>query len=66
MKYLGAYYLAVLGGDVHPTKEKIKSILESIGCDVDEAKISALLSGFGDQSLDEVKKKGERRKEKVN
>ena len=40
MRYVAAYLLAVLGGKPNPGKEDIQKILESIGLDVDDEKLS--------------------------
>ena len=40
MRYVAAYLLAVLGGNSNPGKEEITRILESIGLDVDDERLS--------------------------
>ena len=40
MRYVAAYLLAHLGGKENPTKEDVQQILESVGLDVDNDKLS--------------------------
>lgn len=40
MRYVAAYLLASLNEDEKPNKEKIISILDSVGIDVDDEKLS--------------------------
>lgn len=40
MRYVAAYLLATLGGKSNPSKGDVQSILESIGLDVDDEKLS--------------------------
>lgn len=44
MKYLAAYLMAVVAEDAHPTEDKIKTILASIGAEVDQEILSAFLT----------------------
>ncbi|KAJ8492534.1 hypothetical protein OPV22_014255 [Ensete ventricosum] len=44
MKVVAAYLLAVLGGNTHPSAGDLKSILESVGAEVDEKRVDLLLS----------------------
>ena len=39
MRYVAAYLLASLGEEGAPSKEKIVSILDSVGIDVDDEKL---------------------------
>lgn len=54
MKYIAAYLLAQIGGDAAPNKDKIKSILESVGITVDEEAVNALLSKVEGKNIDEL------------
>ncbi len=45
MKYLAAYLLLVEGGNTSPSASDITSLLETV-VEVDESRISALLSAF--------------------
>ena len=40
MRYVAAYLLANLGGNDNPSKEDIVKILESVGLEVDDEKLS--------------------------
>lgn len=54
MKYLAAYLLLVQGGNAAPSAADIKSVVESVGAEVDEARINELLSSLeGKGSLEE-------------
>jgi large subunit ribosomal protein LP2 len=44
MKYLAAYLMAVVAEDSHPTEQKIKTILESIGAEIDQELLTAFLT----------------------
>lgn len=60
MKYLAAYLLLLQGENTAPTAADIKSVIESIGVEADEARISALLASFeGKGSLQEIIAEGQ-------
>lgn len=40
MRYVAAYLLATLGEKSNPSKEDVQKILESVGLDVDDEKLS--------------------------
>ena len=54
MKYIAAYLLAQLGGDASPSKDKIKSILDTVGITVDDAAIDALLAKVDGKNIEEL------------
>ncbi|KAJ1703142.1 hypothetical protein LUZ63_002921 [Rhynchospora breviuscula] len=54
MKVIAAYLLAALGGNTTPSAEDIRSILESVGAEVDEDRIEFLLSELKGKDLTEV------------
>ncbi|KHN75000.1 60S acidic ribosomal protein P2 [Toxocara canis] len=54
MKYLGAYLLAVLGGNPSPTAKDIERILGSVGLDVDMEDANKVVSALSGKSIDEV------------
>lgn len=54
MKVVAAYLLAVLGGNSSPSSEDIKSILGSVGADVDDDKVDFLLSQLDGKDITEV------------
>eukprot|EP00297_Palpitomonas_bilix_P022559 CAMPEP_0113886542 /NCGR_PEP_ID=MMETSP0780_2-20120614/11619_1 /TAXON_ID=652834 /ORGANISM="Palpitomonas bilix" /LENGTH=48 /DNA_ID=CAMNT_0000874781 /DNA_START=19 /DNA_END=161 /DNA_ORIENTATION=+ /assembly_acc=CAM_ASM_000599 len=43
MKLVAAYLLAVLGGKASPSAEDAKSIIASVGGEVDESRLTTLL-----------------------
>ena len=53
MKYLAAYCLASLSGNV-PTVDDVQNILKSIGADIDEAKIAKIIAALDNKKIDEV------------
>ena len=46
MRYVAAYLLAVLGGKSNPSKEQVEAILESVGLDVDDERLSKVRSDW--------------------
>ena len=58
MKYIAAYLLAKAGGDEAPNKAKITAILESVGIQVDEKAVDALLEKLNGKNVEELIKEG--------
>ncbi|KAG0666571.1 60S acidic ribosomal protein P2 [Maudiozyma exigua] len=55
MKYLAAYLLLIQGGNATPSAADIKAVVESVGIEVDDSRISELLSSLeGKGSLEEI------------
>lgn len=54
MRYVAAYLLAVLGGNESPTAADIEKILGSVGIDVDEEKLSKVISELKGKNISEV------------
>ncbi|XP_064391822.1 large ribosomal subunit protein P2-like [Halichondria panicea] len=54
MRYVAAYLLASLGQEGAPSKEKIVSILDSVGIDVDNEKLGKLMSELDGKDINEV------------
>ena len=54
MKYLAAYCLAALGGKDAPTTFDVKAILESVGVDVDDAKLKTVMDALDGKNLTDV------------
>eukprot|EP00297_Palpitomonas_bilix_P019555 CAMPEP_0113898464 /NCGR_PEP_ID=MMETSP0780_2-20120614/19390_1 /TAXON_ID=652834 /ORGANISM="Palpitomonas bilix" /LENGTH=73 /DNA_ID=CAMNT_0000890323 /DNA_START=37 /DNA_END=254 /DNA_ORIENTATION=+ /assembly_acc=CAM_ASM_000599 len=54
MKLVAAYLLAVLGGKASPSAEDVKSIIASVGGEVDESRLTTLLGELNGKSLDEI------------
>ncbi|KAI7900685.1 60s acidic ribosomal protein-domain-containing protein [Cokeromyces recurvatus] len=46
MKHLAAYLLLVAGGNATPSNDDIKKVLSSVGVEVDESRLSALLKAM--------------------
>ncbi|SCU80307.1 LAME_0B02498g1_1 [Lachancea meyersii CBS 8951] len=54
MKYLAAYLLLNAAGNSVPSAENVKSVLESVGIEVEEDKVSSLLSSLDGKSVEEL------------
>ena len=54
MKHLAAYLLLVAGGNAHPTADDLKKVLASVGVEVDESRVSALLKAMEGKTAAEV------------
>nr|AAX48831.1 P2 [Suberites domuncula] len=54
MRYVAAYLLASLGGEGCPSKEKIAKILESVGIDVSDERLSKVMSELKGKDVSEV------------
>ncbi|CAK7239075.1 MAG: 60S acidic ribosomal protein P2 [Sporothrix thermara] len=54
MKHLAAYLLLNLGGNASPSAADIKAVLESVGIEADEARLSTLLSELKDKDINEL------------
>jgi large subunit ribosomal protein LP2 len=51
MKYIAAYLLAQSAGDASPSKDKVKSILESVGIVVNTTTLDALYAKLENQDI---------------
>eukprot|EP00824_Muranothrix_gubernata_P007238 TRINITY_DN1928_c3_g1_i1.p2 TRINITY_DN1928_c3_g1~~TRINITY_DN1928_c3_g1_i1.p2 ORF type:complete len:108 (+),score=62.55 TRINITY_DN1928_c3_g1_i1:40-363(+) len=58
MKLIAAYLLAVLGGNAHPDAAAIKNILNSVGIEADEERLTALLAKLDGKDVNEVMEEG--------
>ncbi|KAL8474166.1 hypothetical protein ACS0TY_030845 [Phlomoides rotata] len=54
MKIIAAYLLVVLGGNASPSADDLKSILGSVGIEVDEDKLNLLLSQVKSKDITEL------------
>ena len=54
MKHLAAYLLLGLAGNTSPSESDIKGVLESVGIDADEDRLSKLLSELEGKDISEV------------
>lgn len=54
MRYVAAYLLAVLGGNKDPSSDDITKILSSVGVEVDNEKLSKVVTELKGKSIDEL------------
>ncbi|KAF4111532.1 ribosomal protein, large P2, like [Onychostoma macrolepis] len=54
MRYVAAYLLAALGGKDSPSTGDIKKILDSVGIEVDDTRMSKVVSELNGKNLEEV------------
>ncbi|KAF0916016.1 hypothetical protein E2562_000646 [Oryza meyeriana var. granulata] len=54
MKFVAAYLMAVLAGNSNPTAEDLTTILESVGCEIDNEKMKLLLSEVSGKDITEL------------
>ncbi|CUS20761.1 LAQU0S01e14070g1_1 [Lachancea quebecensis] len=58
MKYLAAYLLLNAAGNSAPSAENVKTVLESVGIEVEEEKVSSLVSSLEGKSVEELVAEG--------
>ena len=54
MKYLAAYLLLTLGGKSSPSEKDVKTVLDSVGIEADDQRLSKLISELNGKDLQEV------------
>ena len=54
MKHLAAYLLLVAGGNTSPSAEDLKTLLTTVGVEVDESRVSALIKAMEGKTAAEV------------
>jgi len=54
MKHLAAYLLLNLGGNSSPSAKDIKGVLESVGIEADDERLSTLISELKGKDIQEV------------
>jgi large subunit ribosomal protein LP2 len=54
MRYIAAYLLLQCGGNASPSANDIKKVLSSVDIDVDDARLSKLISELEGKSIDSV------------
>lgn len=54
MKYLAAYLLLVAGGNATPAAADIKNLLGSVGVEVEDERVAALIKALEGKSVEEV------------
>ena len=65
MRHLAAYLLLVSGGNAAPTAADVKALLATAGIEVDEERLSTLISELAGKDLAELVKMGEDKLAKV-
>ena len=55
MKHLAAYLLLGLGGNTSPSAADVKAVLESVGIEADESRLSTLISELEGKDINEVR-----------
>ncbi len=58
MRYIAAYMLAVMGGNVDPSAEDVSAILSSVGVDVDLERLNLVIGKMKGQNLEDLMSKG--------
>jgi large subunit ribosomal protein LP2 len=56
MKHLAAYLLLSLGGNSSPSEKDVKTVLESVGIEADDERLSTLISELKGKDLQEVRR----------
>ncbi|CAL9701578.1 unnamed protein product [Knipowitschia caucasica] len=54
MRYVAAYLLAALGGNEKPAANDIKKILESVGIEADDTRLTKVISELQGKDVNEV------------
>jgi large subunit ribosomal protein LP2 len=54
MKHLAAYLLLTIGGNSTPSEKDVKKVLESVGIEADDERLSTLISELKGKDLQEV------------
>ncbi|CAK7227539.1 60S acidic ribosomal protein P2 [Sporothrix curviconia] len=54
MKHLAAYLLLNLGGNASPSAADVKAVLESVGIEADDERLSTLLSELKGKDINEL------------
>ncbi|XP_075876836.1 large ribosomal subunit protein P2-like [Nelusetta ayraudi] len=54
MRYVAAYLLASLGGNENPNAKDIKKILDSVGIEADDTRLTKVISELEGKNVDEV------------
>ncbi|CZS88927.1 related to ribosomal protein P2 [Rhynchosporium agropyri] len=54
MKHLAAYLLLTIGGNTSPSASDVKAVLESVGVEADDERLSTLISELKDKDIQEL------------
>jgi large subunit ribosomal protein LP2 len=55
MKHLAAYLLLTIGGNSSPSAKDVKNVLESVGIEADDERLSTLISELKGKDINEVR-----------
>ncbi|CAO3598228.1 unnamed protein product [Absidia cylindrospora] len=58
MKYLAAYLLLTTGGKANPTADNVKNILNTVGAEIDEERVSSLIAALADKDAAQLLEEG--------
>ncbi|XP_044281824.1 60S acidic ribosomal protein P2 [Varanus komodoensis] len=54
MRYIAAFLLSVLGGNGSPNKQDIKKILDSVGIETDDERLSKVINELNGKNVEDV------------
>ncbi|XP_015667496.2 60S acidic ribosomal protein P2 [Protobothrops mucrosquamatus] len=54
MRYVAAYLLAVLGGNDSPSSKDLKKILDSVGIETDDERVTKVISELNGKNIEDV------------
>ncbi|XP_015117255.1 60S acidic ribosomal protein P2 [Diachasma alloeum] len=54
MRYVAAYLLAVLGGNVSPSQDAIEKILSSVGIESDAERVKKIIAELNGKSIEDL------------
>ncbi|ORZ03963.1 60S acidic ribosomal protein P2 [Syncephalastrum racemosum] len=54
MKYLAAYLLLTAGGKANPSAEDIKSLLSTVGVEIEDDRLSSLIEALKEKNIEEL------------
>ena len=58
MRYLGAYILATMGGNLAPSAEDLKKILNSVGAGIEEERLEKVITLLKGKDLEQLMAEG--------
>ncbi|KAI8071260.1 60s acidic ribosomal protein-domain-containing protein [Gongronella butleri] len=58
MKYLAAYLLLTTGGKAAPTADEVKNVLNAVGAEIDEERVSALIAALAEKDIAQLIEEG--------
>uniref|UniRef100_A0A6B2F398 Large ribosomal subunit protein P2 n=3 Tax=Crotalinae TaxID=8710 RepID=A0A6B2F398_BOTNI len=54
MRYVAAYLLAVLGGNESPSSKDLKKILDSVGIETDDERVTKVIGELNGKNIEDV------------